>query len=387
MSIRKRKWTNAKGETVERWTADYFDQAGQRHQPLFERKRDAEAFLAQAKVDVRAGVHSPDSGSLTIKEAADLWLFDREDAQLERSTIAQYRQHIELHIVPFIGNIKLSRFSIPALSDYRDALRRADKPRSQALIAKVMVSLGSLIGHAKSCGKFSGTNPVRELSRSKRSGENSGRKKLEIGRDIPTREEIKSLLAAIPADQEPLIQIAVFCGLRASEIRGLRWSDVDLKLGELHVRQRADKYCKIGPPKSRAGNRKVPIPPSLTRQLTEWRDRCPASDSGLVFPTKTGLVQHHKNIVRDLLDPALVKAKLVDQDGSGKYGLHSLRHFFASWLINRKVDGGREMPLKAVQGLMGHSSIVVTADRYGHLFPRGDDASELADAEASILGH
>jgi integrase len=69
-----------------------------------------------------------------------------------------------------------------------------------------------------------------------------------------------------------------------------------------------------------------------------------------------------------------------------KYGLHSLRHFFASWLINRKEDGGREMPLKTAQMLLGHSSITMTADVYGHLFPRGDDAGELADAERGIMG-
>jgi integrase len=80
------------------------------------------------------------------------------------------------------------------------------------------------------------------------------------------------------------------------------------------------------------------------------------------------------------------EAGLVTPDGSPKYGLHSLRHFFASWLINRKEDGGREMPLKTAQMLLGHSSITMTADVYGHLFPRGNDAAELAEAERGILG-
>ena len=56
-------------------------------------------------------------------------------------------------------------------------------------------------------------------------------------------------------------------------------------------------------------------------------------------------------------------------------GLHSLRHFYASWCINRRVDGGLELPLKVVQARLGHASIQMTADTYGHLFPRGDDGA------------
>jgi integrase len=106
----------------------------------------------------------------------------------------------------------------------------------------------------------------------------------------------------------------------------------------------------------------------------------------LVFPTATGKAQHHVNIVREILNPAMMEAGLVTADSKPKYALHSLRHFFASWLINRKEDGGREMPLKTAQMLLGHSSITMTADVYGHLFPRGDDAAELADAERGIMG-
>ena len=71
---------------------------------------------------------------------------------------------------------------------------------------------------------------------------------------------------------------------------------------------------------------------------------------------------------------------------AAKYtGLHALRHFYASWCINRRVDGGLELPLKVVQARLGHASIQMTADRYGHLFPRGDDGAELEAAEKAFL--
>jgi len=80
------------------------------------------------------------------------------------------------------------------------------------------------------------------------------------------------------------------------------------------------------------------------------------------------------------------KAGIVDKDGAAKYtGLHALRHFYASWCINRKEDGGIGLPPKVVQERMGHSSIAMTMDVYGHLFPRGDDAKELAAAEGLLL--
>jgi len=331
-----------------------------------------------------------------VSEAAAAWLADCDD--LERATLAQYRQHVKLHIEPYLARVKLARLSTPMVCDFRDKLRIGDPvpgetegaARLPALIRKVMTSLGSLIGHAKEHGKFAGANPVRELGKSKRGihrrGEKRQKGRLQVGRDIPSPEEIKRLLGAAEPRQRPILMVAAFCGLRASELRGLRWIDIDLKRGELHVRQRADRYLKIGPPKSEAGERKVPIPPGLLAALKEWKLACPKGELGLAFPSTSGKVQHHSNIVRDILNPSLVEAGLLTPDGAPKYGLHSLRHFFASWLINRKEDGGRGMPMKTAQTMLGHSSITMTADIYGHLFERGDDAAELAEAERGIMG-
>jgi integrase len=101
---------------------------------------------------------------------------------------------------------------------------------------------------------------------------------------------------------------------------------------------------------------------------------------------KAGLISR-TSIVERGLHPAQVAAGVVNCDGEAKYpGLHSLRHFYASWCINRRVDGGLELPLKVVQARLGHASIQMTADTYGHLFPRGDDGAELAAAERAFFG-
>ena len=71
---------------------------------------------------------------------------------------------------------------------------------------------------------------------------------------------------------------------------------------------------------------------------------------------------------------------MADGKGEPKYSMHALRHFYASWCINRREDGGLELPPKTVQARLGHASIVMTLDIYGHLFPSGDDGTELAAA-------
>jgi integrase len=195
---------------------------------------------------------------------------------------------------------------------------------------------------------------------------------------------------------------AIFTGLRISELRGLLWDNIDLKKAELHVRQRADRYNEIGSPKSVAGERTIPLPPMLVSTLRIWKAASPHSEMGLAFPAADGTVQSYVNITRHALIPTLlaagVTAPVLDEHGrptrdengkpiiEAKYGWHSLRHFYASWCINRKVDGGLELPAKLVQQRMGHASIAITMDVYGHLFPRGDDGSELAAAEKLLRG-
>lgn len=175
--------------------------------------------------------------------------------------------------------------------------------------------------------------------------------------------------------------------MRASELRGLRWHDVDLKRGELHVRRRADRYGKIGRTKSEAGERTVPLPPMVIAALREHRLASANNDQDIAFANSRGNIEHRNTIVEHGFHPAQVAAGVVNGDGKAKYpGLHSLRHFYASWCINRRVDGGLELPLKVVQARLGHASIQMTADVYGHLFPRSDDGAELAAAEKACLG-
>lgn len=397
MSIRKRNWTTSKGERKSAWIVDYVDAAGKRHQKAFDKKKEADAFQATVKVEVRAGIHVADSASETVEKAAKLWIKSAEATGLERTTIANYQTHIDLHIVPFIGSMKLTALNVPTIRNFEDQLREGG--RTASTIRKVLVSLGSLLADAQERGLV-GRNVIREL-KGRRKGtdrrlQERHKGKLKVGVDIPTREEIKAFINALGGRWRPLFLTAVFTGLRASELRGLTWPNVDFEKRQIAVQQRADRFNVIGKPKSSSSERHVPMPPIVLNALKEWKLACPKGELGLVFPNGKGNVETTGNFVKRGLQPIMISAGVTrdtgkkDQVGNAilvaKYtGMHALRHFYASWLINRKEDGGLGLPPKVVQERMGHSSITMTMDTYGHLFPRGDDADELAAAELALL--
>ena len=402
MSIRKRVWTSRTGRH-EAWCCDYVDQHGTRRLKTFKLKGDAQKFAANTHIEIGHGTHVADSASATVREAGDLWLETSRRVGLEPTTIEGYASHLNLHIAPFIGKTKLSKLSAPYIRSFQDRLH--SEGRSAPLINGVIGSLGAILADAQERGLIV-RNAVRELRGRRRRGAQQDRHngKLKVGVDIPTVPEVRALLAAAKGRTRVLLLVAVFTGLRASELRGLRWIDIDLAKAELHVRQRADRQNRIGPPKSAAGERSIPLPPNVVRELREWKLACPNGRLGLIFPNGAGNVEQYGNIIQRGLLPTMIVAGIVkplldaqgnptrDENGRplvvAKYpGLHALRHFFASWCINRKQDGGLELPLKLVQTRLGHASVTMTADVYGHIFPRSaDDSAELATAEALLIG-
>ena len=378
MSVRKRKWkVKGTGELKEAWVVDYVDQKGERHIQTFDRKKDADDYHSDVRVDVREGLHTPRTKSITVAEAAADWVSYIQAEKRERSTIEQYSQHVRVHIAPRIGREKLDQLTTPRINAFRDELL---KEMSRAMAKKVLGSLKAILKDARRRGNVA-QNVADDVSIT-----NHGKTKLrlEVGKDIPTRREIQRIIDAAGRGRA-LLLTAALTGMPASELRGLRWSDVDLTKREINVRQRADRYLKIGHPKSASGIRIIPIGDMVANTLREWRLQCPRGDENLVFPTGVGTIENHSNLVQRILDPAQVAAGVVDGKGKPKYGMHSLRHFYASWCINRKTDGGLELPPKTVQARLGHASIVMTLDRYGHLFPSNDDGAELANAEKALF--
>jgi integrase len=390
---------------------------GKRYQRTFDKKKDADAWIVRTQLDVRNGAHVPDSASITVRQAGERWIEacrngTADRPALERATVEGYEQHLKHHILPYLGDLKLSRLTPETVRDFLSKLANGTpppgedeaKPRSRGLITKVRGSLGALLAEARLP-----RNVVYEQRRPRGARKVGERHEddLEIGTDIPKPDEIGAIIRTLDEGWQtsrrrrwrPLILTAIFTGLRASELRGLRWKDVDFEKQRLQVRQRRDRYNEAGPPKTKAGRRTVPLTPKLVAVLREWKLACPKGRDDLVFPNRKGKPENLGNIVNRCWWPLQIEAGVADvvKDAGGvvvgegdepvrkpRYsGFHALRHFYASWCIN-EAPGGLGLPPKTVQTRLGHSSITMTMDTYGHLFPDQDDSEKSAAGEARL---
>lgn len=380
-SIRKRPWVDRSGKQHVAWQVSYLDQRGKRRRKQFARRKDADSFLVRARSEVEAGIHNVDRESITVREAGDIWIDSCKLGRggrngVELHTLRQYQQHLEHHIAPLIGSRLLSKLTTPEVMAFRDDLLRT---RSRTMAKKIMTSFKAILGEAQMRGL------VAQNVASVVSVTNVGRHKSNI--QIPTRTDIKSILSEVEKkancakskgwrQYQIFLTTAVLTGMRASELRGLKWENIDLLQGSITVRQRADERGFIGALKSMAARRNIDIPPHLVQLLCEWKLACPPGSLDLVFPNGNGNVEALANLHSRYWKPLLTECGFIDDDGRSLFKFHSLRHFRASALIAAGASP------KEVMTEIGHSSITLTFDTYGHLFP--EDTSERKSRAAAL---
>ncbi len=192
---------------------------------------------------------------------------------------------------------------------------------------------------------------------------------LSLPAGIARPEEARRLIATVPAGDRALWATAPYAGLRRGELQALRWADVDLDAGLIRVERSWDP--KAGPiePKSHAGRRRVPLVRPLRTELAAHRLRQGGGGEGLVLGTGE----------RPFASGAAARrareawaAKALEP-----IGLHECRHTYASFMIAAGVNA------KALATYMGHSSITITLDRYGHLMP-GSEAEAAGLLESYL---
>ena len=374
MTIRIRRWVTSKGEARKGFLADRGKNkiTGKREKRLFQTREDARQWL-------RAVTAHPSGKTLT--DILDPLIAKKTAEGLERSTTEYYRGLAEHHIIPYWGARDISTITGAEAEAFLDHLI---KTISRAMVSRVLFMFKHMLDAAvkKDWLKHNPATAVKLASRS--------RERKRIG--IPTRAEIHGILAALkvkkgrkPVLGQVLIPTIIFTGLRNSEWRDLRWPDVhlDARPAFIRVQHRVDKWGVSGSPKSEAGTRDVNIPGFIAELLRAWAKVCPKGAKQLVFPNGDGEYQNHANIHERIWrplqvglgltrpkDPARISAltrAAAAQDPSllttGRYRLHDLRHAFASILI----DAGGIDP-KEIQRQMGHGSLGMTMDTYGHLW-------------------
>src|SRR3990167_2385102 len=371
MAIRKREWTARDGEHRSAWQVDYVDQMGKRRSKQFARKKDAESFLLRAQTEVRLGTHTVSRESVTVDQAARNWLADRGRANLEPTTLAAYEQHVMLHIIPLCGGVRLSELTAPRVEGFLDIWNGKLSP---AMAKRVLRSFRAILSTAMRQGHV-GHNVAIAVRSARR------RRKPSI--TIPSKSALRAILEAASDNGHPatsaLMTLLIFSGLRISEARGLSWSHVDLQKRTVSVVRRANNAGVLGPPKSDAGTRTIPLPPKCIAAMREWKLQCAPTELNLVFPSPRGSVMTYGYMVQRMLIPALSGASEVDvrvEDGkqivTPRHSFHAFRHAAASLWIEQKLSA------KRVQTLMGHSSISMTFDVYGHLFEQQQSDQEVA---------
>lgn len=180
-----------------------------------------------------------------------------------------------------------------------------------------------------------------------------------------TPEEVADLADAVDPFYRCLVLTAAYTGLRWGELVGLKRKRVDLTNGTITVTEQLTELngnLRFAQPKTDAGRRRVKLSPFLVETLEEQlRERAQPGSSGLVFVTKEADYLRRSNFRRRYWLPAV--------RGAGLDGLrfHDLRHTAVALAI---ANGAHA---KSIQARMGHSSVSITLDRYGHLLPSLDD--------------
>lgn len=198
-------------------------------------------------------------------------------------------------------------------------------------------------------------------------------------------QRVTELLSAAQGSRYHTVLLLIAAtGLRRGECLALRWSDdVDLDAGALRVRdtvQRIDGKLSTGPVKTERSRRAIPLSPALVtllrrHRVTQLEERMRAAnqwtDTDLVFTTELGNAVDPRNLLR-VIEAA---AKRIGLDG---VGAHTLRHSAATAWLEAGVH------IKQVSDLLGHSSVAITGDVYGH----GSDQSARAavDSLSGVLG-
>jgi len=136
---------------------------------------------------------------------------------------------------------KLSDLTVPMVRAFEDKLR--EEGRSPSMVKRARSFLSMLLSDAMERG-LATRNVARGLSSNRKRGrerqaERRAKGRLKVGIDIPTLDESRAIMASLKGRWRPLILVAMFCGLRSSELRGLTWANVDIEKRLIHVRQRA----------------------------------------------------------------------------------------------------------------------------------------------------
>jgi integrase len=218
----------------------------------------------------------------------------------------------------------------------------------KATINKSVTTLGTILRYAVR-HKLLDYNPVANAEKLRIGSEAVVEEKMFF-----TPDDIHLLLENQDLKYGPLIPSGVMTGMREGELLGFQWDDVDWNSKQVCVR-RTLQLGRFYEPKTRTSKRRIDVDADLLLELKKWKLKCPKGKHNLVFPNEEGNPIDATNMIKRIWYPTLRRA------GLPQYRFHLLRHTN----VSLRIEAGQN--IKYIQNQLGHSSIQVTLDIYGHL--------------------
>ncbi len=341
-----------------------------RREKVFRAKREAERWLSEQDADAFRGTYTdPRRGDRPFRAVADAWRASW--VGLEPKTRAGYASILSAHLIPEFGDRRVSTITPERVEAY--VRRLSDAGMKPGTVRSVYAALRAALNTAVRL-RMIAVNPCVGV-------------KLPRAAKTPmlflSPEQVRALAEGIDPHFRVLIYTAAYTGMRAGELGALRRKRVDLLRGRLTVEEAlkdltgakhlaSHERCLIfGPTKTHA-RRSIVLPGFLRDLLNEHLTASPGGPDDLVFTTTTGSPIRQTNFLKRNYKPA-VRACLPAELHALRF--HDLRHTCAALLI---AQGAHP---KAIQEILGHESITMTLDQYGHLLPGlGDDLAARLDA-------
>ncbi|MFQ5517014.1 MAG: tyrosine-type recombinase/integrase, partial [Acidimicrobiia bacterium] len=336
-----------------KWQVRYVDPTGRERSKTFKRKTDAESFLIHVEAQKQRGEWvDPDRAATRLQDWAERWLATR--THLKPKTITGYESLLRTHIVPRFGTMRLDCIEALSIEAWMADLQAAGLSSSR--IRQAHQLLGALLKAAVHSrylvrNPSEGTKPPRAKPREKLFLE---------------PHQIDALADAVADHYRTLIYLLGYGGLRWGEAVALRRHRIDMLRGRIEISESlAEVGGKLifGPTKNHR-TRSIVVPIFLRDMLHQHSLQYakPAADA-LVITTISGAPVRNSNFSRRVWKPGLRAGGLPPG-----LRIHDLRHTAAALLISRGAHP------EAIKRHLGHSSIMVTMDTYGHLFPSETEA-------------
>jgi integrase len=343
----------------------------------FKTKGEAQKALTRLRASLDTGTYTEPSRVL-LGDYARQWLARRQvtGSGLKATTLSGYRRYIENDITPSpLGGMRLSDIRRAHINQFTAGLTTAG--RGAVTVRRITTLLGTVFASAQK-DELINANPVSGADRPMLEGATVKVWEPEHVREFLQRSARHRL--------GPLFEVAVLTGLRRGELCGLRWSDVDLTtrkiivmLSRVSVR---GKVLEQATTKTRAGLRTVPLSDAAVGALLSWQLKQAAEAEAAQEAWRT---EGHVFTMEDgrPLDPSYVTRLFSTLRREGEplppLSFHGLRHCAASLMLASGAD------IAVVSKLLGHASIAITSDVYGHLV--GTIAQKAVDGAASLIAH